>query len=651
MHGRQSRTRISSGSRHDEGTVTDPGRAVFLSYASQDAEAAQHLCDALRAAGVDVWFDRSELRGGDAWDRQIHEWIRDCRLFVAVISAHTEARDEGYFRLEWKLAVDRTYNMAEHKTFLVPVAIDDTLEWGAAVPEKFRQVQWTRLPGGNTPPTFIERIRQMLTPGEDRALASIRPASSLPVTPSVLPGPAAATAAPENSIAVLPFTNLGGEPENDYFSDGLAEEILNALGQVEALRVSARSSAFSFRGKTTDIAVIAGKLRVANVLEGSVRRAGQRIRVTIQLVDARTGFQIWSERYDRQMEDIFELQDDIARAITERLKVSLSAGATRSTSNLQAYEFYLKGRYYWAQRPQGIAKAIEYFEGAIDKDPNFARARAGLADCYATLGSWENGTMPPIEAMAKAKKAADKALELDERLAEAHTTLAYRTTHHDWDWACAEAQFQHAFELNPNYAVCHHWYSHYLTAVGRTEESLKASKRCLELDPLDLVINVHMAWHYQFARQYGQAIEQCWKTSELHPNSFWPAYFFGLAYEQQGHVDRAVEEFQIAVKLSGDVTFASAALGHLYGAIGKSVEARAVFDELTARVNRVYVPSYDLALICAGLGWKDQALGYLSQAYQERSGWMTYLNVDPRLDPLRNDPRFIDLLHRVRLSD
>ena len=624
------------------GTVTDPGRAVFLSYASQDVEAAQRLCDALRAAGIEVWFDRSELRGGDAWDRRIHEWIRACRLFIAVISAHTEARDEGYFRLEWKIAVDRTYNMAEHKAFLVPVAIDDTREWGAAVPEKFRQVQWTRLPLGSTPPAFVERIRQMLTPGEDRALASS--------TPSVLSGAGAAEAAPDNSIAVLPFTNLGGEPENEYFSDGLAEEILNALGHVEALKVSARSSAFSFRGKTTDIAAIAGKLRVANVLEGSVRRAGQRIRVTIQQIDARTGFQVWSERYDRQMEDIFELQDDIARAITERLKVSLGAGARRSTSDLQAYEFYLKGRYYWAQRPQGIGKAIEYFEGAINTDPKYARARAGLADCYATLGSWENGTMPPIEAMAKAKEAADKALELDKRLAEAHTTLAYRTTHHDWDWACAEAQFKHAFELNPNYAVCHHWYSHYLTAVGRTEESLTASKRCLELDPLDLVINVHMAWHYLFARQYEQAIEQCSKTSELHPNSFWPAYFFGLAYEQQGDVDRALEDLRASVRMSGNVTFATAALGHLYGITGKTDEARAVYEELKARAEWAYVPAYDIAMVCTGMGWNDQALDYLARAHQERSGWITYLKVDPRLDPLRDDARFVDLLRRVRLA-
>jgi len=458
------------------------------------------------------------------------------------------------------------------------------------------------------------------------------------------------------SIAVLPFVNIGTVAENDYFCEGLAEELINALTHIKGFFVVARGSAFSFRGKEMDLREIGRRLNVDTILEGSIQKAGDRLRVTAQLIDAGNGYQFWSERFDRQMTDVFAIQDEITLAIVKQLKVELLAKErvamlAKKHENLESYNLYLKGRFYWAQRPQGITKAIEFFERAIDKDPNSARARAGLADCYVTLGSWENGTLPPIDAMAKAQAAAGKALELDNRLAEAHTTLAYRTTHHDWDWATAEAQFKSAFELNPNYAVCHHWYSHFLTAVGRTEESLNASKRCLELDPLDLVINIHMAWHYQFARQYEQAVEQCWKTSELYPNSFWPAYFFGLAYEQQGQFDRAVEEFQIAVKLSGDVTFASAALGHLYGAIGKTVEARAVFDELTARVNRVYVPSYDLALVCAGLGWKDQALGYLSQAYQERSGWMTYLNVDPRLNPLRNDPRFIDLLHRVRLTD
>ncbi len=457
------------------------------------------------------------------------------------------------------------------------------------------------------------------------------------------------------SIAVLPFHNLSTDAGNEYFCEGLAEELINALTKINAFFVVARASAFSFKGKNVDVREIGRRLNVDTILEGSIQKVGDRLRVTAQLIDAGNGYHFWSERYDRQMTDVFAIQDEITLAIVKQLKVELltkerlSVLAKRHES-LESYNLYLKGRFYWSQRPQGIAKAIEYFSQAIDKEPSSARARAGLADCYVTLGSWENGTLPPLEAMAKAKEAASKALELDSRLAEAHTSLAYRTTHHEWDWETAEAQFKYAFELNPNYAVCHHWYSHFLTAVGRTEESLSASKRCLELDPLDLVINIHMAWHYQFARQYGQAIEQCWKTSELHPNSFWPAYFFGLAYEQQGQIDRAVEEFQIAVRMSGDVTFAAAALGHLYGTAGKAAQARAVFDELKSRATRAYVPAYDIALVCLGLGWREQALEYLSRAHQERSGWITYLKVDPRLDPLREDGQFAELLRRVRLG-
>ena len=457
------------------------------------------------------------------------------------------------------------------------------------------------------------------------------------------------------SIAVLPFSNLSAAAENEYFCEGLAEELISALTRIKGVFVVARGSAFSFRGNA-DVREIGRRLNVDTILEGSVQKVGHRLRVTAQLVDAANGFQFWSERFDRQMTDVFDIQDEITLAIVTLLKVPLLAKErvavlANKQENLESYNLYLKGRFYWAQRPQGIAKAIEFFERAIEKEPTFARARAGLADCYVTLGSWENGTLPPIDAMAKAHAAATKALELDDRLAEAHTTLAYRTTHHDWDWTAAEAQFQRAFTLNPNYAVCHHWYSHYLMAVGRTEESLHASKRCLELDPLDLVINIHMAWHYHFARQYEEAIEQVWKTNEMHPKSFWPAWFFGLAYEQQGHFDRAEEELQVAVKMSGEVTFASAALGHLYGIVGKTAQARSIFNELTARASRRYVPAYDIALVCAGLGWKDQALGYLSQARQERSGWMTYINVDPRLDPLREDPRFIDLQQHMRLTN
>jgi len=460
---------------------------------------------------------------------------------------------------------------------------------------------------------------------------------------------------PARSLAVLPFVNLSGDGDYDYFCEGLAEELINALTRIRSFLVVARGSAFSFRGREVDAREIGRRLNVHTVLRGSIQREGVCLRVTAQLIDAANGHHLWSDRFDRQVADVFEIQDEITLAIVSQLKVELlslerPAILARRQENLEAYNLYLKGRHYWAQRPQGLARSIDCFQRAIEKDPSSARARAGLADCYVTLGSWENGTLPPIEAMAKAKVAATEALKLDDRLAEAHTSLAYRTTHYDWDWERAEAQFNHALELNANYAICHHWYSHFLLARGRVEESLIASKRCLELDPLDLVINIHMAWHYQFARQYEQAVEQCWKTSELYPNSFWPAWFFGLAYEQQGRIGRALEEFRTAVRMSGDVTFATAALGHLYGLAGKTAKAKAVLAELTARAERSYVPAYDIALVCIGLGRLDEALTQLYKALQERSGWITYLNVDPRLDPLRADSRFQDLLRQVRLA-
>jgi TolB-like protein/Tfp pilus assembly protein PilF len=468
------------------------------------------------------------------------------------------------------------------------------------------------------------------------------------------PGAVVGSSRGATSIAVLPFVSIGTFTDQEYLCEGIAEELINALTQIKALTVVARASAFVFRGKDVDVREVGRRLNVDTVAEGSIQVIGDRLRVTARLSDAGNGYQFWSNRFDRTVTDVFEIQDEITHAIVKQLKVQL-LGKDRATvrankrENLESYNLYLKGRFYWAQRPQGISKAIECFERAIEKEPASARAHAGLADCYATLGSWENGTLPPIDAMEKARAAATKALQLDSRLAEAQTTLAYRTTHHEWDWATAEAQFRRAFELNPNYAVCHHWYSHYLMAVGRTEESLTESIRCLELDPLDLVINVHMAWHYLFARQYEQAVEQCWKASDLHPNSFWPAWFFGLAYQQQGQVGRAIEELEIAVKMSGEVTFASAALGNVYGSVGKTDQAIAIFDGLTARSARGFVPSYDIALVCTGLGWHDRAIEYLLKAHEERSGWITYINIDPRLDALRKDARFVELLHRVRL--
>jgi eukaryotic-like serine/threonine-protein kinase len=456
------------------------------------------------------------------------------------------------------------------------------------------------------------------------------------------------------SIVVLPFLNISADPENEYFCDGLAEELISTLTKIERLRVVARTSAFAFKGKDDDIREIGSKLNVNTVLQGSVRKAVNRLRITAQLINVSDGYHLWSERYDREIEDVFALQDELSFAIVSALKVKLlgeekQALLNRYRDNLDAYNLYLKGRYFWGKRPSSgdIEKGIEYFQRAIETDPGYALAYAGLADSYAILGSWENGTYPPHEAMPKAKAAAQKALELDDQLAEAHASLAFVNLHYDWDWRRAEAGCKRAIESNPNYVVAHHWYSHQLMATGRIEESLAESEKCLELDPLDQIINTHLAWHYHSSRQYDQAIEQCDRTFEIAPGSFWLSYFLALAQEQKGLYDDAISNFQGAATLSGNVTFAAAALGHAYGVAGRKSEARSVLNELIRQSEQRFVPSYDIAIVHTGLGEKDQAFEWLQKAYEERTGWMAYLKVEPRLDSLRDDQRFTDLLVRV----
>ena len=363
--------------------MSEPSKAVFLSYASQDAEAARRICEALRAAGIEVWFDQSELRGGDVWDHKIRQQIHDCGLFMPIISAHTDARTEGYFRLEWKLAVDRSHLMADDAAFLIPVVIDATPDATARVPEKFRTVQWTRLPAGETPAAFAERVSALLAgtahptparatdatlqtripasrPGRTKALVAIgllavsaiallswwqmtRPpagAEHKAATP-------AASKIPEHSIAVLPFADLSARKDQEYFSDGLAEELLNLLSKVPGLQVAARTSAFSFKGHAVDVPTIGRQLMVANVLEGSVRKVGNHLRVTAQLERADNGYQIWSETYDRELGDVFKIQDDISAAVVKALKVSLLGAApprSTSTQNPDAYLVFLQGR-------------------------------------------------------------------------------------------------------------------------------------------------------------------------------------------------------------------------------------------------------------------------------------------------------------------
>ena len=461
----------------------------------------------------------------------------------------------------------------------------------------------------------------------------------------------------KKSIAVLPFVNMSADPENEYFCDGLAEELINALTKIDQLDVVARTSAFSFKGKELDLRELGKKLDVNHILEGSVRRSGTRLRITAQLIDVSNGYHIWSEKYDREMEDMFAIQDEISLAIVNTLKGKLLSEEktlllNRYRDNVDAYHSYLKGRYFWNQRPSpdAIASAIERFQEAISIDPDYALAHVGLADCYISLGTWEVGSLPPTVAMPKARDAVTKALELDNTLGEAHSSFAHLLTHYDWEWTKAKTEHERALQLNPTYSSAHHWHSHYLMATGDTLGSLRESQISLELDPIDLVLNVHLAWHYYFAREYDEAIEQCTKAGKLYPDSLWLAFFSGLAYEQKGKYEEATAKLQQTIAYSKNVSYPFAALAHLFATSGKKNEARRIIQQLSNSSNQTYVPAYDMAIIYVGMDEKDLALEWLQKAYTERSSWLAYLKADPRLNPLWPDPRFQQLLSRVGLA-
>jgi eukaryotic-like serine/threonine-protein kinase len=460
---------------------------------------------------------------------------------------------------------------------------------------------------------------------------------------------------PAQSIAVLSFLNMSGDPDNEYFGDGIAEELINLLSSIKGLHVASRTSAFAFKGTKTDTRSIGQTLNVRTVLEGSVRRAGNRLRITAQLINAADGYHLWSERYDRDMADVFAIQDEISQTIVQALQIQLTPERQktllrRHTENPDAYNAYLKGRYHWNNRPLGTAKAIEYFEKAISLDPDYAMAYSGLADCYSTLGSWEAGVIPPREASSKAAAAARRALELDDTLGEAHSSMAFVNLSFDWNWPSAQRGFHRAIELSPSYPTAHHWRSHLAAAMGRFDESLAESQRYLELEPTDVMANFHLIWHYWLARQPGPAIDQGWKTLELHPNSLWPAFFMGLALVEQDQIEEAIGHFQKALTMSGGKSFIRSALGHAYAVGGARDLAVQALEELEDESVRQYTPAYDRALIYVGLGDSDRSFEWLERAYEERSSWMSYLNVEPRLDPLRSGSRFSSLLRKVGLE-
>jgi len=463
----------------------------------------------------------------------------------------------------------------------------------------------------------------------------------------------AAPSALEKSIAVLPFVNMSPDKGDEYLSDGMAEEIITTLSRVPGLHVAARTSSFAFKGRNDDIEKIGQQLRVGNVLEGSVSKAGNKLRISTQLINVADGYHLWSEDYDREMKDIFAIRSDVAQRVADALKIQLGVGArqeiTKSpTDNLEAYQLYLKGRFHAGTLTKdGLRKGTEYFQQAIAIDPNFALAYAGLSYVHQVLVDWY---MPPREAMPKAREAAARALALDDTLAEAHVEMATVHGWYDWDWPAAEREFQRALELNPNYATGHAYYGWYLAFMERTEEAIAENNRALKLDPLSPEINALLGQTLNWTRRYDETIQHLQTWTDLEPSDWFSRRILGLAFQQTGKLSAAITEFQRASQLEETNPEAFAALVGGYAVAGRRDQAQKGLDELLERSDRRRVPPYNIATVYAALGDKDRAFEWLERAYQDRSFYLTGLKVDPDVASLRSDPRFSTLLKKVGLE-
>jgi DNA-binding winged helix-turn-helix (wHTH) protein/TolB-like protein/Tfp pilus assembly protein PilF len=449
---------------------------------------------------------------------------------------------------------------------------------------------------------------------------------------------------PIQSIAVLPFVDESADPDAEYINDKIAESLINSLSKLPQLRVVPRSVVAGYKGKEIDPRKIAEELNVRAVVTGRMRRHGDIISIQADLIDLQNVAQLWGQHYDHKVSDVLLVQDDISRDIFENLRLKLNV---EEKKQLEAYRLYLKGRNAWNKRTgDELQQAIEYFNQAIAIDPNYGAAYAGLADCYNMLVVY--GRLEPKEGFPKAKEAAERALDIDESSAEAHSSLAFIKFRWDWDRVATEREFQTAIKLKPAYAPAHQWYSSYLVAVERFDEAIAEAKRTEELEPLSFVASSHLGWIYYLSGQNDKAIEQCRKILELDPSSFPARRYLGLAYEAKGMYAEAIAEFQTGVKLSGSPLML-ALLGHAYAAAGKTVEAKQVLSDLQQLEGQRYVSPYTVAAIHAGLGDQEEAFKWLEKAVEERDIWLMNLKVDPVFAKLRSNRKFADLLARIRL--
>jgi TolB-like protein len=675
--------------------VAEASHAVFLSYASEDAEAAQRICGALRGAGIEVWFDQSELRGGDVWDQTIRKQIKTCVLFIPVLSKHTHDRVEGYFRLEWKLAIDRSHLIAPDQTFLLPVAIDNAREDDERVPDKFRDVHWTRLPGGETPPAFVERVRRLVSlepsNGSTTTLSTVGAVTAssamrdrvppvgwsqravlaivavvfagalayfaigkfnaskqpLPTAPPVSAGPAAFSP-PPHSIAVLPFVNLSGDASQDYFSDGLTEELLNSLAEIDGLQVAARTSSFSFK-EHPDIATVAHKLNVGAVLEGSVRRSEHTVRVTAQLINSVTGFHLWSKTYDRDLGDVLKLQTEIATAVANALKVTLLGDVSTKierggTRNPAAFDAYLRAMraYENYHDDKGLQAAVAAFTESIQLDPGYALAYAARSLVRRQYLD-EYGTITANRAAADTVRAdALKAIALTPDLAEGHLALAAWLDTFRQDMTEASREYERAAVLAPGNALVLINYALSAAESGRADAAITAAHRAVMLDPLSALTRRRLARVLYFSRHYQDAIGAADETSSLDPDDPWAAVVRGESHYLLGEFDRARSSCGIA----SEYYAVQVCRAIVYQRIGRRPEAEAAAAKIKGDEF-----AYQHVQIFAQWGDTAKALEWLDTGMRLHDTGLRHLKIEPLLDPLRKEPRFHAIERELRFPD
>lgn len=469
--------------------------------------------------------------------------------------------------------------------------------------------------------------------------------------------PAAGTrAAPATAIAVLPFTNLSGDPETECLCDGLSEELINALTTVPPLRVVAHSSAFSFKGRDVDARDIGRQLKVGSILEGSVRKSGDRLRISVQLIDAAEGYHVWSEQYDRRLEDVFAIQDDISTAILERVKGAFAEPAAavplvrRLTPNMEAYQLYLKGRGFWHRRYQGfLHRAIECFQQAIELDRAFALAYAGLADSFSTLGIWAFAS--PASVFPRATELADRALEIDDHLAEAHASRALIRMFYDWEWDAAGDGMARAVDLNPGNALIRLWNGHYYSLVGRWEESIGEVLRAQDLDPLSPITNANVGWTFSQGHDHERAISELHNVLAVEPMNAVALFYLGYAYaETRRYADALATLHKAVVAAGGMMPWAREFIAWVHAMTGDPTTAETILHESLGRMREAYVPSSAIALIHLGLGDRDAMFEWLAKAVEERDPLMPWMKFLSCFDTVRDDRRFRALLHTVGLD-